>query len=85
MPWHEIKIRIGRHGTFVVSLLTLSVVTINSITFYADARQFYRDVNRHMKNDFTYPEISRWCIVNKFDPKVAREIHSEYLKEIGLE
>jgi len=85
MPWDEIKIKVGKHATFAVSVLTLGVVLLNSVTFYSDARQFYRDVNRHMRNDITYPEMSRWCVVYKFDPKVLREIHEEYQNETMAE
>jgi hypothetical protein len=85
MPWNEIRITVGKHGTLAMSFMTFLSVLWFGFVGLSIARDFVTDMKRHVKNDVSFPEMSRWCLVNKYNPQVLKDIHEEYNAQLGIE
>lgn len=80
MPLEEFILRINKHGVITVSLATFITTVVCSTAIWLKIDSY----DRHMKNDFSTPEMSVWCLKNGFDPEQVKDIHLDYLNQLGL-
>ena len=80
MTLEDVRITVGKHGVITIGLTQLIAVVIG---FYALWNKI-DDFQLHQINDFTYPEMQRWCLTEKFDVRNVKDIHEDYLQQLGL-